>query len=885
MNFLKIAWRDISSIFKNRFIRVSVIAIIIVPLLYSLLYLAAFWDPYSKLQNVSIAVVNLDKGALDNDKTVNYGNDIIVNLKGNNKVGWKFTTLSQAEKGLKGNDYYAVFIIPEDFSQKSLSAKIGKPEQPKIIYSSNDKKNFIGSQVDAKIALELKDEISKNITDEYTKVTFDNLYDLQDGLNKAADGSNELYTGITSAKDGSGELKDGLQQMNDKVPELSDGVSKLFTGSYSLSKGIVDAKTGASQLNKGIGSLNSQIPALTSGISKLNDGSYKLKSALKDAQSGSSSLKDGLKTASAGASSIYNGIVTDTKDSSGNPLGLKAGMNAFNSGLKNLGNAITTTENDPNGNPVGLNEGAKALDQGINTLNTALNTTAVDSNGNPLGIKSGAAGLAAGAKSVSDGVNKMITGVTGTQTGIAAALQDYIKNHPEAAGDSDIQKISAILTASNTPEAAAQISALKTGAENLSTGAQGLSTGITALSGKVNSSLVPSSAKLAAGTSQVSAVFSSQLLPSSEKLTSGVAAVGDGMGQLSKGIADAASGSAVLNDGLTGINSGASDLNIGISTLYSKMPDLSSGINILYTGSGKLVKDGMIPLYNGSLSLKNGLTSLKNSIPSLSDGVQELFTGSGSLYDGLVQLQDGSKELYDKLQGGSSEINKSLVNDSSTMGKFVSDPVILDEKPINAVKNYGTGFTPYFIPLSLWVGAIMMFFVITDKVDSDIEASSASIAAGKFLSYGFIGILQAVLVSTVVLLLGLKPHNIAAYFLFNIFMSYVFIAIIQSLVFLLGQAGKLLSIVLLILQLTSCAGTFPLEVVPKFFKVINPYLPFTYCVSALREIISGSDNMIVIKDVTILAAALAVFLLISILMKGRADKIQEKLKEMETQTA
>jgi len=81
MKFAKIAWKDISSIFKNRFIRVSVVAIIIVPLLYSLLYLAAFWDPYARLSELPVAFVNLDKGGTKDGKAVNYGKDIIDNLK------------------------------------------------------------------------------------------------------------------------------------------------------------------------------------------------------------------------------------------------------------------------------------------------------------------------------------------------------------------------------------------------------------------------------------------------------------------------------------------------------------------------------------------------------------------------------------------------------------------------------------------------------------------------------------------------------------------------------------------------------------------------------------------------------------------------------------
>lgn len=213
------------------------------------------------------------------------------------------------------------------------------------------------------------------------------------------------------------------------------------------------------------------------------------------------------------------------------------------------------------------------------------------------------------------------------------------------------------------------------------------------------------------------------------------------------------------------------------------------------------------------------------------------------------------------------------------MAGFVSEPILIDEKPMNPVKNYGTGFTPYFIPLSLWVGALMMFFVITDKVDEDIKASSASLVLGKFLSYGYIGIIQAVLASSIVLILGLKPSSIPLYYAFNILLSLVFIAIIQSLVFLLGQAGRLLSIVLLILQLTACAGTFPLEVVPKFFRVINPFMPFTYAVSGLRETISGLDYSVFMKDVSVLLVVMIVFLMISVAMKDHADRLQEKIKQ------
>ncbi|QGU96754.1 DUF3533 domain-containing protein [Clostridium bovifaecis] len=304
--------------------------------------------------------------------------------------------------------------------------------------------------------------------------------------------------------------------------------------------------------------------------------------------------------------------------------------------------------------------------------------------------------------------------------------------------------------------------------------------------------------------------------------------------------------------------------------LIASIPELKNGVNQLYDGSNQLAS-GVNKLGNGSIQLTEGLKELNSKVPELSDGVNKLY--------------DGSKELSTKLGEGSDKLNSKLKVKSEDMGEFVSEPITLNEAPVNKVPNYGTGFTPYFIPLSLWVGALMMFFIITDKVDDELGASPASIVVGKFLSYGFIGVMQAVLASSAVLVLGLKTANMPLFFLFNIFLSFVFIAIIQSLIFLLEDAGRLLSIVLLILQLTSSGGTFPLEVVPKFFKVLNPLMPFTYATGGLREIISGVDYSVLGHDTIILAGTMIVFLTISVLMKGHADKVQEKIRLRKELTA
>ena len=148
----------------------------------------------------------------------------------------------------------------------------------------------------------------------------------------------------------------------------------------------------------------------------------------------------------------------------------------------------------------------------------------------------------------------------------------------------------------------------------------------------------------------------------------------------------------------------------------------------------------------------------------------------------------------------------------------------------------------------------MMFFVISPFFKKEDKKSKLTQVIGKYCAYGFVGLLQGILVSLAVLHLGLEPMQKIRMIGFILLMSLVFVAIMQCLITLLGDAGRIMAIILLILQLTSCGGTFPLELVPNFFRTLNPFIPFTYAVEALRELVSGDNMSVVTKDVIILLA-------------------------------
>jgi len=816
VNFLKIAGKDIKSIFKNRFIRVSVIAIIIVPLLYSLLYLDAFWDPYARIQDMTIAVVNEDGGALLDGKEVNYGEDIVENLKGNEEVGWDFTSNEKANEGLEKQGYYAKFVIPKDFSKSVVAAKEGKPQVADLQFVCNEKKNFLAAQINSQVEKLLKEEIVGTISNNYVTVAFDKLYEAKDGFIKAADGSEKLYNGI-------GEL-------NEKVPMLAEGANKLGDGSAQLKDGQGALNSG---INNGLSEVNSKVPTLGLGVDKLYSGSQQVTNGLSEANSKVSNL-------SPGVNKLYDGSGALTG-------GSKSLYSAFNTRIYPNVNLLKDGANKLNGKLKDGESRVKKLKEGGEKLKTASDDVAASSTAINKGYQ----------ESVKGGVDKLISGVNKSSEKMKDISEDIItavNSNPEVAKDPNIQAALVNIQALNkeTSETPKQIQELQAGTKkfgdnlgefngsvNEYTGkVNGFATGTVALTDSVNDMGVAVN-KISGGLNSLEAGLNEN---TKDSFGYGLKSVSDNMAALNSGLGELKSNIPALSGGIQALYNGSSEIYGGLGQLRSNIPALSGGIQALYNGSNQLV-DGSNALVDGQNQLNNGVSELTGKVPQLEDGVDKLYKGSN--------------ELATALKDGAGEMKSGLKNSSEEMGDFVSAPINMKNEPINKVPNYGTGFAPYFISLSLWIGAIMMFFVISAKTDDDANLSKFDKVIGKYLSFGFIGLLQALLVSTVVMGLGLTP-------------------IIQCLISLFGDAGRLLGIVLLILQLTACAGTFPLEIVPKFFKVINPYMPFTYSVELLREVISANtiNYGIVGKDFLILGIVLLVFLTISIVFKNAGENLQ-----------
>ncbi|OPJ64578.1 YhgE/Pip domain-containing protein [Clostridium oryzae] len=833
MNALKIAARDLSRVFKNKYVMVSVIAITIVPLLYSLLYLAAFWDPYSRLSTVPIAVVNEDKGT-ENDGQVNYGEKMVKELKKNDDLGWKFVTYEKAKEGVynksvnEKNSYYGMFVIPKNFSEKVVSAKNGKPQHPTITFVENQKKNFIQTQIDGKLMVELQKKVAKTITKEYTKVAFDSLYDVKDGMKAAANGSKKLKNGINSAQDGDDKLNSGLINADDGAKNLGNGIDKLNNGSRT-------AASGAWQLNSGIKQfMDLALTPASKGISSLNGGlNNQLLPAMKKIKDGSASLADGLYKAGGGADKLLKG-----SDSLSEAVMKENGLSDGALTLTKSGNKLTKAATK-------LSQGAKKIAIGIPALS-------------------------GGASEVSDGVNEYITSVQQSQKTLSDAVNSYfmpyLQSHKLVFADDNIQKFIQVLKTVNenasSKETIQKVNELRDGAASEAKYIKTLETGTKDFTAGVE--------QYAKGASEYAA-GATKFANGAGQYASGASNYASGAVKLAAGLKPAIKGAVALKDGSNKLYIGMNgDFKNGLLKLDNSMPKVKSSANKIYSASGKLAK--------GIDTISSGTDKLNSGSKLLITGLDKLKDGSSDLSNGLNDLSDGSSKLNNKLEKGYNKIDGKLINSSSVMSKFISDPLHMKKVALNPIPNYGKGFAPYFIALSLWVGAIMMFFVIKDDVDDDLKGSAVSIVFGKYITFTLLGILQALVVSTVVLSLGLHPYSLGMYYLTNIYMAMVFVAIVQTLIFLLGDGGRIIALALLILQLTSCAGTFALEVVPKFFKVLNPLMPFTYTVAASREVIAGINWPTLFQNYLVLAVFMVVFLVFQVMFKIPAERLIKKVE-------
>ncbi|MGW7547782.1 YhgE/Pip family protein [Streptomyces sp. NPDC054770] len=310
-----------------------------------------------------------------------------------------------------------------------------------------------------------------------------------------------------------------------------------------------------------------------------------------------------------------------------------------------------------------------------------------------------------------------------------------------------------------------------------------------------------------------------------------VAAVADDLNTL---IAD-------QNGDLKTLDQNLGTLQTQAQALADRAPHLSEDVADAVKKIDRL-NDGAARVAAGAAKLHTGLGTAITGATGLDSGLGRLKTGAYDLSGGMYKLADGSDTLAGGLHDGAAKIPDYDKQDRDRRTGVMSDPVQLASQDLHKAPNYGTGFAPYFIPLSLWVGAMVAYMLIQPLNRRALAAGSAAwrIALAGWLPVVAVGVLQtAALMAVLHWAIGLQMARAAGTVGFLFLVTACFAAIVQWLNARFGAAGRILVLALLMLQLTSAGGTYPVQTSPGFFNAIHPFLPMSYVVAALRRLITG----------------------------------------------
>ena len=449
---------------------------------------------------------------------------------------------------------------------------------------------------------------------------------------------------------------------------------------------------------------------------------------------------------------------------------------------------------------------------------------------------------------------------------------------------------------------------LAAGAQKLASGSKQLKAGSAKVSAGA-SKVKAGESKVKQGKSQVKD-GASKVKDGESKVTSGADKVKSGASSVNDGADQLQAGSAKLSEGAEQVEKGSEELEAAVDpSLIPDGPvkDYAEGNVELAEGSSQIAEGGS-QLATGASKLANGSTALANGSVAVADGASQLANGSVAVADGSVQLADGSSQLAEgsvSLASGAELLANgaagALVTASSSLGStadmlggftgidedqlgdYVFSPVKLQRNEMFSVNSYGSDVSPFYLVLSMWVGAVITCVMLRPGTSQGTKYSPFEMYFGKLLTYIIMSILQACVTIIGCYILGIQIVNPLLFIFSAILVSVIFMILIYSIISAIGTVGKAIGVILLVLQISATGGIYPIQIMAPFFRVLYPYMPMTYGITLVREAQLGVVWSNYIPALIILIAIGLVTITVAVIIKEKLDKpshyFEEKLEE------
>lgn len=347
------------------------------------------------------------------------------------------------------------------------------------------------------------------------------------------------------------------------------------------------------------------------------------------------------------------------------------------------------------------------------------------------------------------------------------------------------------------------------------------------------------------------------------------------------------------------------DLENDADNMLQDLQDLTADTSAKIDNFIKEYKEDIEPtVLNEIANAKSTLTDAREILVEVQDIIPEVENVLSSTEENLGEgkdkiesvlgefpyVNDKVKELANRIreiQGETDidEIIELLKNDPEAERGFFSEPVKLNENKLFPIKNYGTGMTPFYTVLAIWVGALLLISMLAADPKNPEHFTASQIYFGRLFTFVAVGLMQTLVVTLGDLfLIGVDIPEPFWFVVFGLLISFVFMSIVYTVVSVFGDVGKSMAIVLLVLQIAGSGGTYPVALLPKFFQAINPYLPFTYAVDLMREAVGGIVWERAIHDIIFLVLVGIGFMIFGALLKKPINKRSHKLMRKSRET-
>ena len=803
--------REWKAILKKPTFIIVMLGVSLIPALYNVIFLSSMWDPYGKVSDLPVAVVNQDKAVTASGKTLFIGEDVVSSLKENKNLDFHFVSKEDAQNGLEKGDYYMVVTLPSDLSERAASILTDNPQQMKIDYQTSSGHSFIAGKMSDSAMASLKQTVAQNVTDTYTSAIFKNMGDLKTGLVKASDGAQQLASGSQQLGSGSRTIADNLRTLNQATSKLSSGAAQFNTGLQTYTGSVA-------QVSSGLGSLSNGINTYANGVSTVATGANQL----------------------SGRSADLLGGVQQLNQSGGGVQALSTGVTNLNTGLATLKSSVDTTLAN---NQQNVND----LATGLTQLNASIQAAASDSAVSTDSIEASLTSIAASAQSIinnnQDARTAALASVQGTSTyqGLSSEAKAEIDAAVSASQAGSDQSAQAILS---------EVDMMRASLEVIKATSQ---TKISQL-GSTSTQVLPQASSMING------------------LYNGLSTVSTSLDSASGGANQLVAGVETLNEKLT---TGATQMEQEVTSYTNAVGQLSEGTSALASKNPDLLAN-TTKLANGAAQLTDKSPELTSSFGKLADGTNQLASGTEKLADGSSALTDNLSKLTvatSDLSNGLTDAGDKLstVSTKEDNAKTLADPLTLSKTDENKVEKNGIGMAPYMISVALFVAAISTNIIFSTLPSGEEPKTRRDWLKARIEVNGVISAVAGVLVYGAVHLIGLSANHEWATLGLIVLASMTFMALVTALVTWDSKLGAFASLILLLLQLASSAGTYPLELTSKIFQVINPWLPMSYSVSGLRQTISMNGQ--IGTQVLFLAFVLVLFMALGTLVY-RTDKKQ-----------